>query len=222
MKKKIALLMACVMAFGVAVGGTLAWLTDDTDPVVNTFTDSDINIKLEETTGDEYQMIPGWTIEKDPVVTVNANSEDCWVFIKVEEQGVSFTPEGETMPRMFAFSDFLDYEVDPNNWEQLKDDAGNVVTGVYVQTMPSKDITADRTIKVLRNNEVKVKVSVTKEMMDIVEENGTPKLTFTAYATQLWKTNKPAEGASETEIKAAQFTAYEAWQKTAGYVAPTT
>ena len=52
MKKKIALLMACVMAFGIAVGGTLAWLTDTTGEVKNTFTDSDINITLTETDTD--------------------------------------------------------------------------------------------------------------------------------------------------------------------------
>ena len=43
-KKTVALLLACVMALGVAVGGTLAWLTDTTQEVKNTFTDSNINI----------------------------------------------------------------------------------------------------------------------------------------------------------------------------------
>ena len=93
MKKKIALLMACVMAFGVAVGGTLAWLTDETQNVVNTFTDSDINITLTETDvennqtpdANSYQMIPGHTIAKDPKVTVLADSEACWLFVEITE-----------------------------------------------------------------------------------------------------------------------------------------
>ena len=46
MKKKIALLMAMVMLFGMTVAGTLAWLQAETDPVVNTFTVGNINITL--------------------------------------------------------------------------------------------------------------------------------------------------------------------------------
>ena len=199
------LALALVLLFGVSVGGTLAWLLDKTDPVVNTFTDSDINITLTETDADGdqdankngYQMIPGWTIDKDPIVTVKAGSEDCWVFIKVEETGGNVTVGNKT----YGFDDFIDYEIDPNNWEQLKDAAGNLVPGVYVQTMPSKNITADRAIKVLLNNQVTVKDTVTKEMMNALNETGAtmPTLTFTAYASQLMKNN-------DTE-----FTAYEAW-----------
>lgn len=196
-KKTAAILMACVLVLGGVIGGTLAWLTDKTDAVTNTFTDSDISITLTETKSD-FKMIPGWTIEKDPIVTVKAGSEDCWVFIKVEAEGVSFTYEGETIT--MAFTDFIEYEIDPNNWAKLKDDQGNTVPGVYVGNVPSKNITADRQIKILLNNQVKVEETVTKEMMDIVEKNGEPKLTFTAYASQLMKDNTT------------EFTAYEAWQ----------
>ena len=66
------------------VGGTLAWLTDQTDEVKNTFTVGDINIGLTETTAD-YKMVPGNTIAKDPTVTVKANSEACWLFVQVTE-----------------------------------------------------------------------------------------------------------------------------------------
>ena len=37
-KKTVALLLACVMALGVAIGGTMAWLVDSTGEVENTFT----------------------------------------------------------------------------------------------------------------------------------------------------------------------------------------
>ncbi len=68
MKKTIALLVAVSMIVGCAIGGTLAWLTHSTGPVTNTFTTSDIEVTLEETTGDTYKMIPGYTITKDPKV----------------------------------------------------------------------------------------------------------------------------------------------------------
>lgn len=71
-KKTVALLLSLVLVFGVIAGGTLAWLTAQSDTVVNTFTTSDINVKLAEskgvTTADgkSFKMVPGKSIEKDP------------------------------------------------------------------------------------------------------------------------------------------------------------
>ena len=85
MKKKAWLsALAVVLVLCCAVGGTLAWLTQKTDAVVNTFTVGDINITLTETER-EYKMVPGNTIDKDPIVTVQAGSEACWLFMKVEK-----------------------------------------------------------------------------------------------------------------------------------------
>lgn len=81
------LMLALVLVLGCAVGGTVAWLVAKTDPVVNTFTYGDINITLTETTGEDYKIIPGVDIGKDPKVTVKAGSEACWLFVKVEEEG---------------------------------------------------------------------------------------------------------------------------------------
>ena len=82
-KKIIATVGACALCVGLGVAGTLAWLTDKTESVTNTFTTSNINITLTETTGSNYQMIPGFTITKDPKVTVSAGSEDCYLFVKL-------------------------------------------------------------------------------------------------------------------------------------------
>ena len=81
-KKTLALVLALTLLVAGVVGGTLAWLTDRTAEVKNTFTVGDINIGLTETTTD-YKMVPGNTIAKDPTVTVKANSEACWLFVKV-------------------------------------------------------------------------------------------------------------------------------------------
>ena len=76
-KKAIVAVVAFVLVLCCAIGGTLAWLVDSTSEVKNTFTYGDINIDLSETTGDEYQMIPGNDITKDPKVTGEAESEAC-------------------------------------------------------------------------------------------------------------------------------------------------
>ncbi len=216
MKKKIiALALGCTVAFGCAVGGTLAWLTDDGGTVTNTFTTSDINITLEETQGGdnkEFKMVPGHTIAKDPKVTVKAGSEPCYVFVKIKEAGgdVTYTPAGETDSKTTVWSDWLTYGIrlddsntdDVDGWTELTVDAnGDALTGVYYWEVT--DLTADWSKYVLAagtgdnaNGYVTVKDTVTKEMM-----NGTgdkPTLTFTAAAVQLYETN----GAEFTPAKA--------------------
>ena len=86
-------LLALVLVIGCAAGGTVAWLVATTDSVTNTFTYGDINIELTETKPENKQakIIPGVDIEKDPKVTVKANSEACWLFVKVEEEGTFVT-----------------------------------------------------------------------------------------------------------------------------------
>ena len=83
--KPVALLLAIALLVGTAVGGTLAWLTDNSGPVKNTFTVGNVDIELDETTGEEYKMIPGFTIDKNPKVTVKVDSEKCYVFVDVDE-----------------------------------------------------------------------------------------------------------------------------------------
>ena len=76
-----------------AVGGTIAWLTDNTDPIQNTFTVGNIDIDLTETpntdtnndkTNDAWtaELIPGKEYAKNPKVIVKAGSEKCYLFVK--------------------------------------------------------------------------------------------------------------------------------------------
>ena len=83
--KTLALILTVVLILGGVVGGTVAWLIANPDPVVNTFTYGDINIDLEETdtnldedddpNTNEYEMMPGQEIVKDPKITVKAGME---------------------------------------------------------------------------------------------------------------------------------------------------
>ena len=164
MKKKVLSIVAVVLVLCCAIGGTLAWLTDKTDPVVNTFTVGDINIELTETTTN-YKMVPGNTISKDPKVTVKANSEKCWLFVKVDKSA--------------NYGDFLeDYKM-AAGWTALDGQ-----DGVYYQVVDAS--TANQVFEVLNNNQVTVKDTVTKAQMEGIKNNTTaaPTLTFTAYAVQ--------------------------------------
>ena len=157
-KKTLALVLALTLLVAGVVGGTLAWLTDRTAEVKNTFTVGDINIALTETTRD-YKMAPGNKLDKNPTVTVKANSEACWLFVKVTESE--------------NLKDFITYAI-AEGWTELQD-------GVYYREVPASN--ADQTFPVLAGNAVTVKDTVTKEMLT-AKDFANPTLTFKAYAVQ--------------------------------------
>ncbi len=157
-KKTLALVLALTLLVAGVVGGTLAWLTDQTDEVKNTFTVGDINIGLAETTTD-YKMVPGNTIAKDPTVTVKANSEACWLFVQVTESA--------------NLDDFITYAI-ATGWTELE-------AGVYYREVPAS--AADQTFSVLAGDAVTVKSDVTRTMLETAKTDA-PTLTFKAYAIQ--------------------------------------
>lgn len=170
--KVLILCLSVVLAVAGAVGGTLAWLISKTSPVVNTFTYGDINITLEETDPEDnddpsdnsYIMVPGNTIDKDPLVTVLAGSEACWLFVKVDESA--------------NLDDFIEYTV-AEGWIAL-DETDH--PGVYYREVDA--VTEDTEFGVLTDDQVTVKADVTKEMLNELTTETYPTLTFTAYAVQ--------------------------------------
>lgn len=171
--KTFVVMLALVLALGCAVGGTIAWLTAQTPEVKNTFTYGNINIELTETTGTEYKIIPGTDIPKDPKVTVKANSEDCWLFVKVVEDG-TFVANKVT------------YSVDTgtDKWQPL---AGH--DGVYYREVSSSTVAQE--FYILAGNKVTVSDTLTKD--DIKDITTDPTLSFTAYAIQKEGTGTAAE-----------------------------
>lgn len=160
MKKKVIVsVLALALVLCLSIGGTLAWLSATTAPVENTFTYGDINITLTETTGNTYKMIPGTPITKDPKVTVKADSEACWLFVKIEKSA--------------NFDSFMSYDV-ADGWTKL-----DVADGVYYREVSTN--TADQDFAVLKDNKITVPDTVTKE--DLKNASGLT-LTFTAYAVQ--------------------------------------
>lgn len=165
---------ALTLAMSGAVGGTIAWLISRTDPVTNTFTYGDINITLTETdSGDNdgdpntntYDMVPGNTITKDPLVTVEADSEDCWLFVKLDKSD--------------NFDTFMTYSV-ADGWIALE---GN--DGVYYREVDASE--DEQAFEVIADNAVTVGDNITKEMLNELDADGAdnyPTLTVTAYAVQ--------------------------------------
>ena len=197
--KALILLLAVVLVIGCTAGGTLAWLIAKTDTVTNTFTVGNISIDLTETVNGEpqsaasaavnnngFKMIPGTTLSKDPKVTVKANSEACWLFVKVEASN------GVVLTDVKNANTYVTYDI-ADNWSPLEN-----TPGVYYYDHAATGTTDGTPISILKDDQVAIPSTVTKAMMDAVPGENAPTLKFTAYAVQ------KANGTST-------FSAVEAW-----------
>ncbi len=174
---------AAIAVLGGTIGGTVAWLVAKTNTVTNTFTYGDINITLEETPvgdgdtddGDDntntYEMVPGNTITKDPIITVEGGSEKAWLFVKLDESA--------------NFTQFMSYAL-VDAWQPLDN-----VSGVYYQIVDKT--AADVACPVLEQNQVTVKETVTKEQFNTLTEATYPQLKVSAYAVQYTAADNAAD-----------------------------
>lgn len=199
-KRTVAILLAIVLVFGAAVGGTLAWLLDTTVPVTNTFTVGDVEITLDETWNTDAdkdgkndswsaQLIPGKEYAKNPVVAVDGKETnvDVYLFVKFEEINSPKT--------YLAYQSTMvdEYGADANGWTKLTGVDG--VNDVWYRVV-AKDAQV-KSWELLDGNKVTVLSTLEKE--DMPEEN-LPALRYTAYAIQ-------TEGSAN---------AAEAWEKLNG------
>lgn len=110
--KALLLSLCAVLLVTASVLGTMAYLTSQ-DQVVNTFTVGNVAITLDEkdvdnsTLGENdrdkanaYKLMPGHNYEKDPIVHVDANSEDCYLFVKVVNEIANIEAEETVAQQM--------------------------------------------------------------------------------------------------------------------------
>ncbi|MFI3326877.1 MAG: SipW-dependent-type signal peptide-containing protein [Clostridia bacterium] len=200
MKKYLKPMIALVLVASLAIGGTLAYLTDSTAEVTNTFTpDDDIDIYLTETEQD-YTLIPGQATEKDPEVTVESGSSDAYVFVVVTEE--ILTAALGTSATEYTFSDYVSYDINTglelvSTTTSITDTDYTTVTSVYAYTddttlesLTEVDASSgDVGIQILAGStdnatgEVTTPTTVTQAMIALLGET-TPTLSFQAYAIQ--------------------------------------
>ena len=174
-KSKKSKVLASVAAVALAAsllvgGGTYAYLQGETNDVVNNFDTNKVTVALAETTGNDYDIVPGTSQPKDPKVTVDA-TVDAYVYVEVKDgtEGlVSYTmADGWTL---------LDgYE------------------NVYYREVSASD--AEQSFDVLAGN--KVTYDAALENSDMVDAEGSLKegvdLTFKAYAVQAKPFGNPVD-----------------------------
>ena len=170
--KALVIVLCAVALVGGSVAGTLAFLSMKTAPVTNTFTSGNINISLQQATfttkdpaDQSMTMLPGKVYSANPVVTVYAGSESCWLFIKIEEtiaDTVNAATEGDGGHTAFTeptFRDYLDYTVN-TGWTAVAS-----APGVYYRqvTLNSSD---DQSFAIITDNKITAKTTCTKAQYD--------------------------------------------------------
>ena len=184
--KKLLIAAVCLVAIlTTAVVGTIAWLTDKTATVTNTFSPSTIKIELTETKGTgtlpnkTFKMVPGTTIDKDPVVTVKKDSEACWLFVKID--------------KVNNFDTYMTFAI-ADGWKALPSNDGvyyrQVAASAENQSfniLGTGTLTVNGITCTWSANQVLVRPDVTKADMDNLYTAGAesyPTLNITAYAIQ--------------------------------------
>ena len=176
-KKALLIVLAAALVVVASIGGTLAWLTDKTSTVENTFTVGNIDLDLFEhplaTDGtsilpsaspvltNTYHLMPGVTYQKDPTLVVKGNSEDCWLFFKVEAAS--------------SLAGKLTYTLNLTGWTEL-----TTGSGVYYREYAKQS--NDLTLNLLTNNQISVASSVTGAQLTAIGSGDA--LKFTGYAIQ--------------------------------------
>lgn len=154
----VAVSLAAVMLIG---GGTFAYLKGETDPITNNFSANQVSVELEESTGRNYNIIPGTTQRKDPKVTVK-NSVDAYVFVEITDET----------------DNLVDYAI-ADGWMPV-----DGVPNVYYRLVSAiQDI---KEFSVLKNDEVRYSKALEND--DMTDGSGSLKrdinLTFNAVAIQ--------------------------------------
>lgn len=116
-KSKALILALCAVSLVTAsVLGTMAYLTDK-KAVTNNFTVGSVAITLDEAKvnpdgspvanadrvqSNEYKLLPGQEYKKDPTIHVDPTSEECYLFVKVENGIAAIEADGSKVASQMA------------------------------------------------------------------------------------------------------------------------
>ena len=191
-RNKILLLALCMAALiAVSVLGTMAYLTS-TDTVTNTFTVGKVAITLDEAKvndagvavtpaervkANSYKLMPGHSYTKDPTVHVTDGSENCYIFVKVENGISAFEAANEESTDGYKT---IATQIITNGWTKLADN-DNVYYRSYTNgENAQKSFTVFSNFKIADNAN---NAEATKTSWNAVTAENT-KITVTAYAIQ--------------------------------------
>lgn len=178
-KLMITSLMLAVIAV-LTVAPTLSWLSATSAPVINTFAGGAIAIRLDEAlvgtdgkaiegegaqrvTGNSYKYMAGAVLDKDPTPTVLKGSEECYVFLCVEN----------------GLNDKFTMDYDTVSWLKVAEEGEKAVYAYY------KRVDASESEEDVALNPVFTTVTISEDLTsEEISSLGERKLSVTAYAVQ--------------------------------------
>ena len=169
MKKILVLALAALLLVAVSVAGTVAYLSDRTDEVANTFTPTTFDINLTEsgTTPWEKALVPGTTYDKDPTVTIENEDIKIWLFVEVTDTATQYLEDCKLF-----YHDDVDTQ---NKWNQ--GDGADVPDNVWYRDVEPSEV---ESIELIYGSEVTVSPDLTLATMPTSDVE----LSFKAYACQ--------------------------------------
>ena len=214
--KALVLALCAVLLVVTTAFVTMAFLTSQ-DSVQNTFTVGEVAISLDEldvdndrntednktyTVGEEkivrdkankYHLLPSETYVKDPTVHVAADSEDCFVYVKVTNGIAGAEAQTDTYNGVEYKS--ISDQIKDLGWTQLV--VNNVaVDGVYYKTVMKEDTNRDLIVF----NEFKIKDEITNANLAgyVTKDDATKIIEVVAYAVQCAGFDDAADAWSNT------------------------
>lgn len=178
-KKILSVALAASLAAVAVVSSSLAYFTD-TEQKDNVFTVGNVDITLTEPNWDadlnNKDLIPGKTIPKDPTITVDADSETAYTFMKVELSDdfvdllTAYATAEDIKDPAQVIDDWFVSEVQPKVMEMGDN---YVILGVLSPKAAGESVTYF--------DEVTIPAAVTQEM---IKPDGVYTIDITAYAIQ--------------------------------------
>lgn len=191
--KALLLTLCAVLLVAASVLGTMAYLTAD-DQVVNTFTVGKVEITLDEAkvnlagepvdkdgnvvnltdaprvAENKYHLLPGHEYDKDPIIHVDSESEDCYLFVTINNAITDIEALGNTVAEQMAVK----------GWQVVDSNAG-----LYVYVGTTEDATAPLAVTKNSNIAVFEKIEIAGSVDNItLEDYEDATITVTAYAVQ--------------------------------------
>lgn len=178
-KKILSVALAASLAAVAVVSSSLAYFTD-TETKTNEFTVGNVDITLTEEKWDadlnNKDLIPGKTIPKDPTITVDADSETAYTFMKVELSDdfvdllTAYATAEDIKDPAQVIDDWFVSKVQPKVMEMGDN---YVILGVLSPKAAGESVTYF--------DEVTIPAAVTQEM---IKADGVYTIDITAYAIQ--------------------------------------
>ena len=192
LKKILLAVSAALLLVAVSIGATVAYLTASTADVKNTFVFGNIGeLDLDETDSDsdnntkenEYTIIPGGNITKDPVVTYTEDASNpvaVYIFLKMTPGSSWSTTDNSTYTATVGSTTGALSFTMASGWTPLLSASPNKV---YYRTVAAGAAATEQSYRVIANDKITVSTGITQTDVDAATA-ANYKLDFKAYAIQ--------------------------------------